>query len=59
MLGLRGERRHGVIAETRAQPFDERNDDGAGFVFGQQAEIAAGERRRFVARQNDCLDGRR
>ena len=59
MLGLQARRGNGVITEPRAQALDERNDDAAGFVFGQQAEIAACERSRFVAREHDRFDRRR
>ena len=59
MLGLRGEHGDDIVAKPRAQPVDERHGDGVGFVFGQKAEVASRERRRFVARQHDRFDRRR
>ena len=59
MLGLRGEHGDDGVAEPRAQPIDERHDDRIRLVFRQQTEVAACERRGFVARQHDRFDRRR
>ena len=58
MLGARRDEHHGVLAQTRAQPVDERHRHG-GLVAGKQAEIAARERGRDLARERDAFHRRR
>ena len=58
MLGVRRDERHGVLAQPRAQPIDERHGRG-GVVAGEQSEVAAGERRGGLARERDRFDRRR
>ena len=50
---------HGVVAQARAQTIDQRHLRSVDFIAGQQTEIAAGERQRLFALENNRFDRRR
>ena len=56
MLGPRFEQNDRVVGKARAQALEQRNRGDSGFVAGEQAETAAGQRRSLVTCQHDRFD---